>query len=102
MNRAPTEMELRCAQAGYERLRREMSKLGPDKPMEPHLRWDAQPQQARDTWIAHAHAIIRAMRELTPEMVNVGEKKTDTYYSDDGDFADGWRAAIDIASPPEL
>ena len=44
-----------------------------------------------------ARAAIAAMREPTEEMLTAGDDHTDRYDSEEDDFLNGWRAAIDAA-----
>ena len=44
-----------------------------------------------------ARAAIAAMREPTEEMVTAGESYTDSRFSEEDDFLNGWQAAIDAA-----
>lgn len=44
-----------------------------------------------------ARAAIEEMRRPTEAMITAGERHTDSYYSEDGDFMQGWQAAFNEA-----
>lgn len=69
------------------------SALGPDLTQT----WATLPKIAIDHAYSQAREAIAAMREPTEEMVTAGEGHTDRYDSEEDDFLNGWRAAIDAA-----
>lgn len=78
--REPTEMEQRCLRAAL------AAHLSEESAVDGIL---------LDWWMVSVRAVIRAMREPTPGMVDVGAKI-------EGPFTTArWQAMIDAASPPD-
>lgn len=96
MTREPTEMELRCAKAGYERA----IQTNVDFPSEPPLQsWENQSDSLKEDWYSIARAVIRVMREPTAEMVAAGRASVGHQFGTDDDVI--WRDMIDAALPPD-
>ena len=59
--------------------------------------WETADPMITRACMSYARAAIEAMREPTEEMLTAGEDYTDSRFSEEDDFLNGWRAAIDAA-----